>query len=209
MQFFNFKQTMAIALGTSFLAFSGAQAATKIEVDRYGPQGSYLGPWGYLRSQTFSAEHGSLGVLSDIDGAGVRVTFWGTDSDDFLSLYMRTAMLQPLTEGFYEDARKQYFDYTKPYLSFGLNGVAFTTTTGAFQVVELKKDLSGAITSFAASFRISTPQSPIGQPTVVGRLWFNSDALLSAVPEPQGLALMFAGLAVVAWAAKRRTVPLA
>lgn len=208
MQFFNFKQIIAIALGTSFLAFSGAQAATKIEVDSYGKQGSYLGPWGYLGTETFSAEQGDFQVHARLKGAGARVSYFATDSDDSLFLDLRSPF-QPLTKGLYESATSDSLDFSKPYLRFGLNGSAFTTTTGAFQVFELEKNLSGEISSFAASFRISSHLTPTGQSEVVGRIWFNSDAQLSAVPEPQSLVLMLAGLAVMAWGTKRRTALLA
>lgn len=68
-----------------------------------------------------------------------------------------------------------------------------------FEIVELIRGAGGEITSFAANFVLTNAHFPRNPDlySLSGRFWYHSDALnVIAVPEPQTVSLLLAGLVV-------------
>lgn len=80
----------------------------------------------------------------------------------------------------------------------------FYTDAKSFSVIDLQRDSSGNVVSFAASFDFwgRYPRDPQTQ-QLTGRLWYNSNATIP-VPEPDSVALLLVGLTIAAALARRQ-----
>jgi len=95
-----------------------------------------------------------------------------------------------LLPGAYSDAQRFAFasdGHSGLDFSGGYQG--FNTLTGGFTIYDATFGASGRVESFAATFYIG----PIAGPIQTGKIWFNSEATISSVPEPSILWMGLVG----------------
>jgi hypothetical protein len=181
-----------VAASIALTSFN-AQALTRIEIDDFGDFNGTR-PWGVTQTTIYTdyinVQQGSLDTL-----------FMGRITPNYtqvLNITFSTDMLgSPLTVGTYEDAERSAFASPgHPGLDLGRDGSGFNTLNGRFEVFEITRAPNGSFLSFAASFEIFD-FAPIGHPSVAGRVWYNSDYGIGAVPEPESVAMLFAGLGLI------------
>lgn len=197
----------------------GAQAITRLEIDIYNSIGSEPDatgvPWEYKSTTAFTTNDGTFGLWYPYRGNSDHVNSVSIGFDSFnpysvggrwIDVSFSTDKLKlPLAVGVYEGAQRFPFnDPGHPGLDFTDTGAGFNTLDGRFQIYDLVRNAQGIITSFAASFEISEPPAPITSPLVGGRIWFNSDVAIPAVPEPEVWLMVVFGLAGLRTALRKR-----
>lgn len=201
---------------------SAQAAATRIEIDSYGPlQGSdpfAVGvPWGVLSTTVFNAGDGNFSLSNPYPGNSDYVDSVAVWFDAFSQFPNPTPWIRlefstdrlgvPLDVGVYENAQRFPFNVDgHPGLDYANSGHGFNTIDGRFQIFDATRDAQGDIISFAASFEIFGYPAPHPSPLVGGRVWYNSDAVMSSVPEPGTLlmAMLSLGCMTVAMRSRRQ-----
>lgn len=208
----------ALTLAATSLA---AQAGTyRLEVDAYGAQGpdSYAAglPWEWKGIRdTFTAEDGNFALsrpyASNSDYVNSLSISFRTNTAyagqrRWIDLDFSTDKIGvPLAVGVYEGAQRFPFNTVgHPGLDMSDSGGGFNTLDGRFQIYDIQFNAQGGITAFAASFEIYNYPAPSNSPLVGGRIWFNSDVAIPAVPEPQTWMTLALGLAALSLVSKRR-----
>lgn len=210
----NFNKYLAALLTCT--ACLTAQATTRLELDRYGAIGpdpyAFGAPWGLKRTEVFTVDDGVFS-MGNTSANSVRVSFRSSAgaplSNRRISVSFSTDMLGvPLQVGTYLDAERFPFNAPgHPGLDLTDTGSGFNTLDGQFRIFDVQRNASGKVTSFAASFEIFNQPAPTGSPLLGGRVWYNSDARIPAVPEP-GTWLLFAVGAAGLMASSRRKANL-
>ena len=196
-----------------------AQAATRLELDSYGPVDSYSWgePWEYKATQSFTTVDGTfrlsrpyVGNPDYVNSVHVGFTSYAQYSDGgrWIDLDFSTDKLGvPLEEGIYLNAQRFPFnDPGRPGLGFSDTGFGFNTLNGQFQIFDIERDGMGNVTALAASFQIFDYPAPSNSPLLSGRVWYNSDAFIAPVPVPAALWFFGSGLIGLVGAARVRRV---
>lgn len=208
----NMKIIKSVLSGVVLMAAClGAGATTRLEMTSYGDGYGFPGT---KLTEVFTTDDGRFNVQSIYSETADQnlmfsfITFkkFSDPEARWIDVYFSTMRLgKPLEIGVYEDA--QQF----PYEVAGYPGLELTDTSGAagnidgkFEIFDLKRDEKNKVTSFATSFEISTVFTPIGLRAVTGKVWYNSDAAIPAIPEPNLLWLAACGLLMVAGVKARR-----
>ena len=199
----------------------GAQAVTKLEIDSYNSVGSqpYAAgvSWEYKGTTTFTTNDGIFNLSRPYLGNSDYVNSGSIGFNSFkpysegsrwIDVYFSTDKLNvPLAVGVYEGAQRFPFnDPGHPGLDLTDTGSGFNTLDGRFQIYDIAKDVQGNITSFAASFEIYNYPAPANSPLVGGRVWYNSDVAIPAVPEPAAWVMTLLGLAGLFAVTRKRRV---
>lgn len=199
----------------------GAQAVTKLEIDSYNSIGSepYATgvPWEYKGTTTFGTNDGTFALSYPYSGNSDYANSVSIGFDSFkpyseggrwIDVDFSTDKLNvPLAVGVYEGAQRFPFNAPgHPGLDLTDTGGGFNTLDGRFQIYDLVRNAQGNITSFAASFEIYNYPAPSNSPLVGGRVWYNSDVAIPAVPEPETWVMVVLGLAGLGTAARRHRV---
>jgi PEP-CTERM motif len=212
----NFRQILTgVALTAVCMA---AQAVTKLEIDSHGAIGNdpyaFGVPWERKATTVYTTADGNFSIRpSYIEGANGYAALLNFQTFDAyapgstrISLDFATAEPgEPLAVGVYEGAQRFGFnDPGRPGLDYTNTGGGFNTLSGRFEVFDVSRDSQGNFISFAASFEIFNYPAPAGSPLVSGRVWFNSDVTIPAVPEPQTWMMGLLGLAGLAGAVRQK-----
>lgn len=207
MNFIRAAKASLLGLALAFAA-ANAQAINRIEIDNYGSIGAdpYGLPWGVVHTD----------VVTDATGTfWATPPFWATDDSavidylvpDFsrwITMSFSTGSLGvPLAVGVYEGAKGPASNEPgRPVFTFFDNGAGFVDHDGRFEVFDIQRNAQHHVTSFAVSFEVFMGPAPTGHPLMGGRVWFNSDVAIPAIPEPSTWALSALGLAALAWRAR-------
>lgn len=177
--------------------------------------GSWVG--GAIGAPSVTWTHGDQGIFqtwSTADTPGtVRINYnGGSQWFDFTfaaptyNPVTNTNDGQPLHLGLYDRATRWPFNSpTRPGLDVSGTGRGNNTLYGWFNILELDYNATtGALDAFAVDFRQYDEATGPNGPSLYGSLRFNSDIAINPVPEPSTYAMMFGGLGVLAFCARRR-----
>jgi hypothetical protein len=188
-------------INTLFILFSInssiSNAANRIEIDNYNPNDGWS-----VTTNVYTSDTGDIYAYQPyypdpyhIDS--LSVNYWSFDKYTWLNIDFSTAALGvPLDVGTYENAERFPFNTLgHPGIAYGNTGLADFVYNGSFEVLEITRNTSGAVTSFSANFRISA--------LTAGRVWYTLETPVTSVPEPGNLAMLMAGLGLLSVAVRR------
>lgn len=214
MSFKNISGIVAAVLSVCVSSAAANNIANSATVYLVSDPGSYVG--GGIGAPSVTWVHGLDGVFyggpsyGSFD-RGVRVgyndgNYWNFEfAAPTYDPATNTNDGQPLKVGLYTGAQRFPFNSpTKPGISISGNGRGNNTQTGWFNVLEIAYDDAGTLNKFAVDFKqFDESNETIG---LYGSLRFNSSIAITAVPEPDALALLgVGGLALAAaWLPRRR-----
>ncbi|HSH87220.1 MAG TPA: PEP-CTERM sorting domain-containing protein [Methylophilus sp.] len=185
-----------VILATSIVIASfNAHAINRIEFDDYG----YInGSWGITQKTVLN----NYVVLDQGPFNTVYVSRYTPDYTQISFIDFSTHFSEaPLTLGIYENAQR-FASPGHPGLDLVRDGSGFNILNGRFEIFDIQKSSNGSFLSFAASFEIFD-SAPLGQPALVGRVWYNSNYGIAIVAEPENLTMLMAGLGLLGIAVRR------
>ncbi|MFD1123287.1 PEP-CTERM sorting domain-containing protein [Methylophilus flavus] len=202
-----------LSFGT-IIASASAHAINRLEIEYYGNLQDST--WGVTNSYVFTDATGSFWAYTPYSGnpnyeqsvsfiyeSNVRFERWIT-----LAFSPDTLGLNRLIPGIYENAVGFPMNTYGPGLDFSNTGQGFNTLEGRFQIFEIERDSTGRYASLAASFEITGNNGT--SKYITGKLWYNTDVFVgqvgtvSTVPEPESIAMLFAGLGLLGVVVRRK-----
>lgn len=202
MKFIRIAKVALISLGLLITSVQ-AHAINRLEIDNY----SYLSDstWGVARTEVITEKTGYFRAYYPYPSSPDYEQTIGISFDSYvfldrwITLSFSSGKNTQLEPGVYEYAARFPFNEPNPGLDFSDTGAGFNSIEGRFEIFEIEKDATGRFTSFIASFEISEFPFPYGQPVLGGRIWYSA----STVPEPESIAMLFAGLGLLGVAVRR------
>lgn len=183
-----------LAASIALISFN-THAINRIEFDDYG----YInGSWGITQKTVLN----NYVVLDQGPFNTIYVSRYTPDYTQISFIDFSTHFSEaPLTLGVYENAQR-FASPGHPGLDLVRDGSGYNILNGRFEIFDIQRNSNGSFLSFAASFEI-LDSAPLGQPALVGRVWYNSDYGNAMVPEPENQTLLLAGLGLLGLASRR------
>ncbi len=193
---------------TSLITSLSVNANNRLEIDYYDNLSDST--WGIKNSWVFTDETGDfdayrLAITNPNTVNSLRFLYYAKDffSRSFTINFTTDGLgTIPLSVGFYDLVNLPPYNAS---FDFRDTGLSYSPLPASFQIFEIERgarlNVDGRYDSFVASFQMYGFDGVT--PYIAGRIWYNSDYVIGAVPEPESLAMLFAGLGLLGIATRR------
>lgn len=182
--------TQIILFSLFTIASSTSTAAPKTFFEIDGLYGGYFDSSDFMIVQTDPfGEWARMGKATM--AFRITRTDWPDEYFPIHNLILSTARLgHDIIPGVYDDAACLCRPEEKAGILYDVNGQG-TNIDGGFTVYDATLGSNGKIASFAATFYLGESPDRTSQ---IGKIWFNSEAVIPPVPEPKSIGMWALGL---------------